>query len=341
MLTSSRWREAKASALASTDIVELIGQSIPLKRQGKDYVGLCPFHQERTPSFHVSPAKQFFHCFGCKAHGNAIDFIVKRDHVSFADALRALGEKRRTGGVPVPQQMAPRPTPTPRRQDLDVLARSFATAVNPSRLQRFAQAMGLTSESLERLSIGWAGERFCGKCQQRRNAWAFPMTDAAGKVLGIRLRFVECNHKSAVAGGREGLFIPCGLEGNRLSVSEGPTDTAAMLDLGFATIGRPSCTGGLLIVLELLKARHRAGDTISQLVIVADGDGPGQRGARQLASAARVYCPIVQIITPPAGIKDARAWKRGGATAADVERAVWAAPRRPLRVVTSLEGVSK
>jgi DNA primase len=85
--------DSKAQVLAATDIVELIGQSVALKRRGKDYVGLCPFHQEKTPSFHVSPGKQFFHCYGCKAGGNAIDFVIKRDRVDFLDALRVLADR--------------------------------------------------------------------------------------------------------------------------------------------------------------------------------------------------------------------------------------------------------
>jgi DNA primase len=85
--------DSKAQVLAATDIVELIGQSVALKRRGKDFVGLCPFHQEKSPSFHVSPGKQFFHCYGCKAGGNAIDFVIKRDRVEFLDALRVLAER--------------------------------------------------------------------------------------------------------------------------------------------------------------------------------------------------------------------------------------------------------
>ena len=80
----------KTQVLQATDIVELIGQSVALKRRGSKFVGLCPFHQEKTPSFSVDPAKQFFHCFGCKAGGNAIDFVMKRDRVEFIDALPLL-----------------------------------------------------------------------------------------------------------------------------------------------------------------------------------------------------------------------------------------------------------
>src|SRR5205814_504899 len=94
----------KARVLSAVNIVELIGQTVSLKRRGKDYVGLCPFHQEKTPSFHVNPTKQYFICFGCKASGNAIDFVMKRDRMEFIDALRQLGQSvglempRRGGG---------------------------------------------------------------------------------------------------------------------------------------------------------------------------------------------------------------------------------------------------
>lgn len=90
----------KSQVLQATDIVELIGQTVSLKRRGKDFVGLCPFHQEKTPSFHVSPSRQFFYCYGCKAGGNAIDFVIKRDRVQFIDALRSLGEK---AGIAMPR----------------------------------------------------------------------------------------------------------------------------------------------------------------------------------------------------------------------------------------------
>src|SRR5256885_5841463 len=83
----------RALVLQATDIVELIGQTVALKRRGKDFVGLCPFHQEKTPSFKVDPAKQFFYCFGCKAAGNAIEFVIKRDRVEFREALRSLAQR--------------------------------------------------------------------------------------------------------------------------------------------------------------------------------------------------------------------------------------------------------
>src|ERR1700679_3468508 len=85
--------DAKGRVLQATDIVALIGQSVRLKRRGKDFVGLCPFHQEKTPSFYVSPTKQIFHCYGCKAGSSVIDFVMKRDRIEFIEALKLLGEQ--------------------------------------------------------------------------------------------------------------------------------------------------------------------------------------------------------------------------------------------------------
>lgn len=206
------------------------------------------------------------------------------------------------------------------RHDLSALASNYKTAANPARLQRLADALGLSAASLLRLGIGWAHDH---------RAWSFPMTDAAGNVRGIRLR-LENGRKFAVAGGREGLFIPSGLSvAGSLFITEGPTDCAALLDLGFAAVGRPCCTGGARLLAELVKV-HRS----PKAVIVADADEPGQRGADALASVLVLYAQRVRIITPPPGIKDARAWIQAGATAADVRGAVETAPIHKLSIAT-------
>jgi len=73
------------------DILPIISAAVALRKQGRSYVGLCPFHDEKTPSFSVSPEKQSFHCFGCAEHGDVIDFIQKSRGVSFKEALSILG----------------------------------------------------------------------------------------------------------------------------------------------------------------------------------------------------------------------------------------------------------
>src|SRR5512138_64455 len=87
--------------LARTDIVELIHARVPLKRQGREYSARCPFHDERSPSFTVSPTKQFYHCFGCGAHGTAISFLMNYDRLEFLDAVDELA---RRAGMEVPRE---------------------------------------------------------------------------------------------------------------------------------------------------------------------------------------------------------------------------------------------
>ena len=77
-----------AEVRARTDIVALIAERVALKRVGRRWSGLCPFHQERSPSFSVNGEEGFYHCFGCGASGDAISFVRQMDHLDFADAVR-------------------------------------------------------------------------------------------------------------------------------------------------------------------------------------------------------------------------------------------------------------
>ena len=76
--------------LTRVDIVEIVGRSVTLRKAGRDFQGLCPFHNEKSPSFTVSPDKQFYHCFGCGAHGSAIGFLMNHDGLSFVEAVEDL-----------------------------------------------------------------------------------------------------------------------------------------------------------------------------------------------------------------------------------------------------------
>ena len=91
--------------LARSDIVEVVGSRVPLKRQGKEYAARCPFHDERSASFTVSPTKQFYHCFGCGAHGTAISFLMNYDRLEFLDAVDELAKRV---GMEVPRSENPR-----------------------------------------------------------------------------------------------------------------------------------------------------------------------------------------------------------------------------------------
>jgi DNA primase len=105
--------------LARVDIVEIIDERLPLKKAGNVYKALCPFHDERTPSFTVSPNKQFYHCFGCSASGNAITFLREFSHLSFEESLEDLAT---TAGLELPQSHGLQSKNTDVQQLLEVLA---------------------------------------------------------------------------------------------------------------------------------------------------------------------------------------------------------------------------
>jgi DNA primase len=100
--------------LNRVDIVEVIDARVPLKKTGREYQACCPFHNEKTPSFTVSPAKQFYHCFGCGAHGSAVGFMMEYDHLEFPEAIEELA---RSIGIEVPREDGNAPRKDPRRDD--------------------------------------------------------------------------------------------------------------------------------------------------------------------------------------------------------------------------------
>ena len=87
--------------LARLDIVDIVDARVKLKKQGKNYGACCPFHNEKTPSFSVSQDKQFYHCFGCGVHGNAIDFLMEYDRLEFVEAIEELASSL---GLEVPRE---------------------------------------------------------------------------------------------------------------------------------------------------------------------------------------------------------------------------------------------
>lgn len=146
--------------LSRVDLVELIDRHVPLKRSGKNYSCCCPFHQEKSPSFTVTPEKQFYYCFGCGASGNAVSFLMDYGHLSFVEAIESLAK---TLGIEVPKEGNDQPKGPDRRPLFDTLdkARTFYAAQlsNPRVRERalsYLHRRGLSKEIIERFSIGFA-----------------------------------------------------------------------------------------------------------------------------------------------------------------------------------------
>lgn len=199
----------------------------------------------------------------------------------------------------------PRANPLPRIIRWNQMVQSYCEAVHPDRLGRLAFSLGVTDLALHRLSIGLkdGGE------------WTFPMQDSQRRIVGIRIR-AEDGSKYAVTGSKNGLFIPNGISnGDPLIICEGPTDTAAVLDMGFDAIGRASCISGNDFIPPLCQGRH--------VVILSDNDDAGRIGAKRLAESIVRVTKSVKVITPGYA-KDAREWLRMGASRREVESVIMA-----------------
>jgi len=155
-------KETIEQVLAATDIVDLIGSYIPLKRAGSSYKANCPFHHEKSPSFNVSPAKQFFHCFGCGKSGNAIGFVMEHEGLVFMDALKKLAAKAGVHLEEEPDDPQARAAKRSRGRLLDLHREASAffhelLKTNPDcqHARAYLKSRGFGKEMAERWEIGW------------------------------------------------------------------------------------------------------------------------------------------------------------------------------------------
>ncbi len=135
----------------------MIGSRVQLTKGGREYKACCPFHSEKTASFWVSPEKQFYHCFGCGAHGTALRFLMEYDHMSFPEAIEELAGRL---GLAVPHEGAaagPKPPEASLYELMTRAAQFYADALGrDARAMRYATQRGLTAEILQRFGIGYA-----------------------------------------------------------------------------------------------------------------------------------------------------------------------------------------
>lgn len=204
--------------MSRTDIVELINEFVPLKKAGREFTACCPFHEEKTPSFTVSPAKQFFHCFGCGAHGTALGFLMDYEHMEFIDALQELAERANmpmpADSFPVHDQQQDSPSLYPLLEEaaawfhqqlhhhpkapsaIDYLkqraltgetAAAFEIGFAPPGWDNLLRTLGKNSEQINLLSkAGLITEKERGKHYDRfRNRIIFPIRDMRGRVVGF------------------------------------------------------------------------------------------------------------------------------------------------------------
>jgi len=215
------------SLLGRVDIVDVVDRYVKLRKAGANYSACCPFHNEKTPSFTVSPSKQFYHCFGCGAHGNAIGFLMEYSGLAYPEAIRSLAE---TVGMPVPETRArpERPgaaeAPGLTVRMMEALSYYRAELKKSKAAIDYLKGRGLTGEIAARYGLGYApegwqnleavftdyatgplkdtglvidsepGEDQPGKKSRRydrfRNRVMFPILDARGNVIGFGGRVI-------------------------------------------------------------------------------------------------------------------------------------------------------
>ncbi|WP_026376304.1 DNA primase [Aestuariibacter salexigens] len=214
--------------LTRTDIVEVVDSRVKLKKAGKNYQACCPFHNEKSPSFTVSQDKQFYHCFGCGAHGNAISFIMEFDRLEFPEAIEELA---RSMGLEVPREQGRSSGPTPQQRQqkeddymlMEKAARFFQHQLSQhpqrQRVVDYLKNRGLSGEIVKAWNIGYAPPEWDGllsafgqNASQRqqlldlklinqndkgrtydffRDRVMFPIRDKRGRVIGFGGRIID------------------------------------------------------------------------------------------------------------------------------------------------------
>ena len=144
--------------LARVDIADVVGRYVQLKKAGQNLLGLCPFHGEKSPSFTVSPSKQFFHCFGCGAHGSAIGFLMEHRGLGYVDAIRELAQM---AGMQVPEE-SPRAGEAQSKTRALTEVLSHAAEFYRKQLKsseaavEYLKGRGLTGQTAARFALGFA-----------------------------------------------------------------------------------------------------------------------------------------------------------------------------------------
>ena len=301
--------------LEKTDIVQVIEQRVPLKRQGREFTACCPFHSEKTPSFTVSPQKQFYHCFGCGVHGSALGFLMEYENLSFVEAIEALAESL---GLDVPREGGeshyPREDHQPLYQALAAAAQYYRQQLRGSpRAIDYLKHRGLSGEISRDFQLGYAPDRWdallcelsqrfepatllkAGLLSQNdngrtydkfRNRILFPIVDPRGRICAFGGRVLDSGEPKYLNSPETPVF-------NKSSTLFGlyqARKADARLDhyivvegymdvvaLAQAGIHNAVATLGTATTAEHIRMMLRGG--ITQLVFCFDGDRAGRKGA--------------------------------------------------------------
>jgi len=303
----------KQDLLNRVDIVDVINSRVPLKKSGANWVACCPFHSEKTPSFTVSPTKQFYHCFGCGAHGNAIGFLMEYAGLGYVDAVRELAE---SVGMKLPAYERPARANKAESPDLaaymERAARYYREQLKQApRAIEYLKGRGLTGQIAARYGIGYAPAGWqnlasvfddyesralveCGlvvagdngkRYDRFRDRIMFPILDQRGAVIGFGGRVIDQGEPKYMNSPETPLFEKgrelYGLTQARLAIRkngrvvvvEGYMDVVALAQHG---VENAVATLGTATTPTHVQKLFRLTD---EIVFCFDGDAAGRRAA--------------------------------------------------------------
>ena len=305
--------------MSRVDIVDLVGRHVTLKKGGQNYLGLCPFHSEKSPSFTVSPSKQFFHCFGCGAHGSAVGFLMDHRGLTYVEAIEELAQ---SVGMNVPQDTRRASQEAQQLRGLTDLLRMAADHYQselksaPAAID-YLKGRGLTGKTAKRFALGYSPDEWQGlkavfehyndpalaeaglvivgeenrRYDRFRGRIMFPIRNRRGSVIGFGARVLDGGEPKYLNSpetpvyhkGQElyGLFEAQDAirREGRVIVCEGYLDVIQMSQAGY---GETVAALGTSITAQHVATLFRISDHV---IFAFDGDGAGRKAARRALEA--------------------------------------------------------
>jgi DNA primase len=326
------------------DIVGIISDYVILKKRGRNYVGLCPFHAEKTPSFSVSPEKQLWHCFGCHKSGDHVGFIMQMDNVSFAEAITHIAQK---AGIPIveeerPKWMTQEEHRYKERLELLYAVRVYFESQLPnSRGEAYLYSRGVSAQMIQRFHLGFSGATDAFLAYAKTQGWSTELLIQIGVLSqsesgGVNFRFkqrvifpiLDSRGRTVGFGGRsldEDPHMP-----KYLNTEETPLFTKRKILFGLDHAKSAIQKQKTVLVMEGyldVIAAHQAGITnavatmgtalsnehaqllrrfVDQVYLVFDADQAGQQAIERGFETLRQH--ELQVFVVPLGAKDPGEW---------------------------------
>jgi DNA primase len=310
--------------LARVDIVDVVGRFVALKKAGQNFLGLCPFHGEKTPSFTVSPSKQFFHCFGCGAHGSAIGFLMDHRGLGYVEAVQELAQQV---GMQVPRDTLRDGVAAGQRRSLVELNETACAFYrrqlkqNPPAIE-YLKGRGLSGATAARFGLGYSPEDWqalkgafeaygdprlveaglvieadAKRYDRFRGRIMFPIRDRRGSVIGFGARVLDGSQPKYLNSPETPLFRKgqelYGLyeageairRKSRVIVCEGYLDVIQLSQAGYE---EAVAALGTAITSQHVSTLLRTTDSV---VFAFDGDDAGRTAARRALHATLAVIP--------------------------------------------------